>query len=86
MENRWRLTEKVALVTGGTKGIGTAIGQELLKLGDKVLLARRQTEIDEAVAGHLFSSFLPVAYQRSLSFVLGRSAKCLLLMIMYADL
>lgn len=51
MENRWRLTEKKALVTGGTKGIGAAVVRELLALGAEVLLtARNQEEVEQVVA------------------------------------
>jgi len=43
-------TEKVAIVTGGTSGIGFAIAQELLSLGAKVIITGRdQKKLDEAV-------------------------------------
>lgn len=46
MENRdfWTLKEKKALVTGGTKGIGAAITEELVSLGAEVLVVARNTE------------------------------------------
>jgi NAD(P)-dependent dehydrogenase (short-subunit alcohol dehydrogenase family) len=41
---------KVAVVTGGTSGIGLAIAQELLGQGAKVIVTgRRQTKLDDAV-------------------------------------
>ena len=39
--NKWRLDGKRALVTGGTKGIGAAIAQELLGLGASVAIVAR---------------------------------------------
>jgi Tropinone reductase 1 len=44
--NRWNLTGKNALVTGGTKGIGKAIAEELLTLGANVcIISRKETEM-----------------------------------------
>ena len=38
---RWTLTGKKALVTGGTKGIGAAVAEELCALGAEVFVAAR---------------------------------------------
>ena len=44
--NRWNLTGRRALVTGGTKGIGAAIVEELLSLGAMVtVVARNASEV-----------------------------------------
>jgi tropinone reductase I len=49
--NRWSLEGRKALVTGGTKGIGAAIAEELLNLGAEVLIvARKELEVNQAVA------------------------------------
>ncbi|MBC7808646.1 MAG: SDR family oxidoreductase [Akkermansiaceae bacterium] len=48
---RWRLTGKTALVTGGTKGIGYAIADELLRLGATVTVAARtEADVTDCVA------------------------------------
>lgn len=41
----WKLTNKTALVTGGTKGIGLAIVQELVSLGAEVLAVARKVPV-----------------------------------------
>lgn len=46
INNRWNLNNKLAMVTGGTKGIGRAIAKEFLELGAQVIIiARKQDEL-----------------------------------------
>jgi len=48
MNNRWSLKNNIALVTGGTKGIGKAITNELIAFGAKVcIVARSEQQIKE---------------------------------------
>lgn len=46
----WNLTEKKALITGGSKGIGLATALQMAELGAEVcIIARNKTEIDTAL-------------------------------------
>lgn len=47
-KNKWRLDGKRALVTGGTKGIGLAVAQEILTLGGEVYIVARNADLVEA--------------------------------------
>ncbi len=48
---KWTLEGKRALVTGGTKGIGFAVAQEILALGGEVYIVARNAElIEERIA------------------------------------
>lgn len=44
MAQRWNLENRIALITGGTKGIGEAIANEFIRLGAEVLVVARNTE------------------------------------------
>ncbi|TPE45863.1 SDR family oxidoreductase [Pontibacter mangrovi] len=52
-QNRWQLTGKKAVVTGGSKGIGEAIVKEFLELGAEVLaVARKQEDLEKLREQH----------------------------------
>ena len=54
---RWRLDGQLALVTGGSAGIGRAIARELLGFGADVLLAARDTAGLDAARTELLEDF-----------------------------
>jgi tropinone reductase I len=55
--NRWRLDGQLALVTGGSAGIGRAIARELLGFGADVLLAARDAAGLESTRSELIEDF-----------------------------
>ncbi|KGM53440.1 tropinone reductase [Lysobacter arseniciresistens ZS79] len=54
---RWRLDGQLALVTGGSAGIGRAIARELLGFGADVLLAAREPAGLDAARAELLEDF-----------------------------
>ena len=55
--NRWRLDGQLALVTGGSAGIGLAIVRELLGFGARVLMVARDPEALERARAELDDEF-----------------------------
>src|SRR5690606_3011979 len=55
--HRWRLDGQLALVTGGSAGIGLAIARELLGFGARVLLTARNGDLLERARDELAEEF-----------------------------
>lgn len=60
-----RLTGKIALVTGGAKGIGFAIARRFVEEGAAVALAARSQEQADAAAAKMDGDVLPIALDTS---------------------
>jgi Tropinone reductase 1 len=56
-DRRWRLDDRLALVTGGSAGIGLAIARELLGFGADVMLAARDGDALDAARAELSDEF-----------------------------
>ncbi|GAB6196803.1 SDR family oxidoreductase [Lysobacter xanthus] len=56
-DRRWRLDGRLALVTGGSAGIGRAIARELLGFGADVMLAARDGDALDAARADLADEF-----------------------------
>jgi Tropinone reductase 1 len=74
MENdKWRLEGRRALVTGGTKGIGFAVAQEILHLGGEVYIAARGADrIEECLASWHTQGFTAFGSAVDISSTKGR--------------
>ena len=73
------LEGKVAIVTGGTKGIGRAIAESLLRAGSRVYICARERDEIEAAVGELSSigeAFGKVCDMRSEDQVRNMLASC----------
>ena len=53
--NLFDLTNKVALITGSSKGIGRAIAEEMARHGAKVVISSRKSDICEEVADAVYT-------------------------------
>ena len=48
--NLFDMTNKVALITGSSKGIGRAIAEEMVRQGAKVVISSRKADVCQEVA------------------------------------
>lgn len=72
-EKKWRLEGKRALITGGTKGIGLAVADEILNLGGEIfIVARDQKLIDERIGNWKKQGFKAHGFAADVSTKEGR--------------
>jgi len=72
-KNKWRLDGKRALVTGGTKGIGLAVSQEILTLGGEVyIVARNANLVETCIASWHKHGFKALGSSGDISTIEGR--------------
>jgi len=65
---RWTLKGKRALITGGTKGIGFAVAQEILELGGEVYIVARDAKlIDGRIASWQNQGFSALGFVADVS-------------------
>ncbi len=73
IQNKWRLDGKKAIITGGTKGIGLAVAEEILNLGGSVfIVARDQKSIDKHLSAWKKKGFQAYGYAADVSTKTGR--------------
>jgi Tropinone reductase 1 len=73
-QNRWRLDGKRAVITGGTKGIGLAVANEILNLGGQIfIVARDQNLISQRLTEWKQQGFKAFGFAADVSTKEGRS-------------
>lgn len=58
MSHLFDLREKVAVITGSTKGIGRAIAEAMARAGAKVVISSRKADLCDEVASHILNEGL----------------------------